>query len=97
MSFYLVDDTKVTHDHDPNASRIYGIDVARTMAEGDSVASAQASVDGGAFTACLVTGTKLGARVTGGTVGTTRSVTFRWVTALGDTDDRTIYLNVVER
>ena len=86
-----------TIDHDPDASLVYGVDVAAVLADGDAVATASATGSGVTAGAAAIDGTVLSARVSGGTVGSTASVLFRWTTTGGDTDDRTIYLRVVHR
>lgn len=102
MSFYIdATDENVTHDHDPQASRLYGIDVRRTLAEGDTVSSAKAYIAGAEVTPVVVQGTVLSYRVSPATptlaAGSKLAITFEWQTALGDKDQRTIWLNVVER
>lgn len=42
-------------------------------------------------------GTVVSCRVAGGTAGETGSVTLRWTTAQGDTDERTLLFRLVER
>ena len=42
-------------------------------------------------------GTTISVRISGGTVGTAASVTLRWTTANGDTDERTLYFDIKQR
>jgi len=88
-------------DKDPQASLIYGVDVAEVLAPGDTLAgtpTATAGAPGGlTITQAGYTGTVVRARIAGGAAGTTVPVTFAWQTTGGDTDNRTIYLRVVER
>ena len=102
MSWYIDDaDSQVTHDHDPQAIRYYGSDVARTLADSDAVASGKAYIAGAEVTPFVINGTVLACRVTPSTptvaAGTKVAITFEWTTTLGDKDQRTVYLNVVER
>ena len=88
-------------DKDPQASLIYGVDVADVLAAGDTLSgtpTATAGSPGGlTITQAGYTGTVVRARIAGGTADTTVPVTFAWQTAAGDIDNRTIYLRIVER
>lgn len=102
MSWYIDDaDNLVTHDHDPEAMRYYGIDVARTLAPDDSVASAKAYIAGSEVTPVVISGTVVAYRVTPSTptlvANSKLGITYEWTTTLGDKDQRTVYLNVMER
>jgi hypothetical protein len=102
MSWYIDDaDNLVTHDHDPEAIRYYGIDVHRTLATADSVASAKAYIAGTEVSPVVVNGTIVAYRVSPSTptlaAGSKLGITFEWTTALGDKDQRTVYLNVKDR
>lgn len=88
-----------TIDKDPDADLIYGLDLlAWSASAGDTVVGASATAGG-----TLVVGTPsvssgiVTARVSGGTVGHTSPVTFTWQTAGGSTDQRTIWLRIVQR
>ena len=96
--FYLVEDQGVTIDKDPNASHRYGVDVAKQLAEGDVVNGVSCTATGGLTTSSAqVAGSVVSARVEGGSAGTVGTVTFRWTTIGGDTDDWTLYFNVADR
>lgn len=105
MSWYIDDaDNLVTHDHDPQAERYYGIDATNTMAEGDGLATAKAYLAGTATElAPVITpgGDRMAYKVTPLTptltVGRKLGITFEWTTTLGEKDQRTVWLNVVER
>lgn len=97
------DNGKLTQDHDANARLYYGVNLVRRLASGDSVASAKAYLasTGEELTPVVISGAKVGYRVTPSTptlaAGVKLGITYEWTTALGDVDQRTIWLNVVER
>lgn len=97
MSYSLVGGA-YTIDRDPNTTLRYGFDVRDRLASGDSVVSCSISAQAG-VTADQPTfaGTAVQCRVTGGTVGQAASVTLRWSTAQGDTDEQTINFRMVQR
>jgi len=97
MSYSLVNG-QYQIDRDPNTTLRYGFDVRDRLASGDSIASVSISAQAGvtADQASFV-GTAVQCRVTGGTVGQPASVTLRWVTAQGDTDEQTINFRMVQR
>ena len=101
MSYELLPDNTWRIDKDPQASLIYGIDVAGIIAPGDSLAGTPtASGAGGAgltVGAAAFSGTVISARVSGGTAGQTGSITWTWSTANGDLDQRTVYVRVLDR
>ena len=101
MSYELLPDNTWRIDKDPQASLIYGIDVASIIAPGDTLqGTPTASAGGGAgltVGAAAYSGTVISARVSGGTVGQTGTITWTWNTANGDQDQRTVYVRVVER
>lgn len=83
---------------DPEASLVYGIDVAGLLGAGDSISSVSTAASSGITAGTAVsTGTIVKVRISGGTVGTTGSVTLRWTTANGDTDERTLYFDIKQR
>lgn len=95
-------DGNVTQDHDATAQLYYGVNVARRLATGDSVASAKAylAATGAELAPVVIVGTKVGYRVTPATptlaAGSKLGITYEWTTAFGDKDQRTVYLNVLE-
>lgn len=100
MSFRLLPpELRPTIAKDPDASLRYGIDVAGLLQLGDSIASAsvQGTPVGVSAGAASYSGTVISVRVSGGTAGQTGSVTLRWATAQGDTDERTLYFTVAQR
>lgn len=98
MSYILVlPGPRPTIDKDPDASLIYGIDVADIIETSDPPTSVETVGVGVTVADAAVTGTVVHARISGGTAGATATVRFRWTTAGGDTDDRTIWLRIVER
>lgn len=100
MGFQLLPPHKrPTIDKDPSASLRYNLDVAELLEEGDTLATAVVQGTPVDVTAGPVgfVGSVITVRVSGGTAGQVGSVTLRWTTAQGDTDERTLYFNVVER
>lgn len=90
---------KPTIDKDPNARLDYPFDWSKwLLGIGDTIASVVWVLDPSltksseSFTAVTAT-----VFITGGVVGTRCPVTCRITTAGGRTDDRTIYLKIVER
>lgn len=99
MSYVLMPPSaRPTIVKDPDASLRYGIDVAGLLHDSDAVSSASVSASSGVTAAAAsYSGTIVSVRVSGGTAGQLGSVTLRWTTAQGDTDERTLYFDVVER
>lgn len=101
MSYELLPNDTWRIDKDPQASLIYGIDVAGIIAPGDSLTgTATASAGGGAglvVGAASFSGTVISARCSSGTVGQTGTITWTWNTSNGDQDQRTVYVRVLER
>lgn len=88
-------------DKDPDASLIYGIDVADVIEVSDPLSGTPTAMPG-AGSGLVVgpasfVGTVIRARVSGGNVGGVAPLTWTWSTAGGDTDQRTVYLNIVQR
>lgn len=98
MSIVILADGRMQVDKAPAASLRYGFDVAHVLADGDSVNGASVAAQSGITAADPgYSGTRVFARVTIGTAGAVGSMTLRWTTAQGDTDERTIYFNVKPR
>ena len=100
MSFRLLPpERRPTIAKDPSASLRYGIDVAGLLQEGDAVADASVSASSGGLTvgAPTVADTMISVRVSAGTAGEMASVTLRWNTVQGDTDERTLWFDVADR
>lgn len=99
MSFRLLPPANLpTIDKDPAASLRYGIDVAGLLSPSDSVTGVSIAAQSGITAAsAAVSGTVVSCLVSGGAAGQTGSVTLRWTTAQGYTDERTLYFRVVER
>lgn len=86
-------------DKDPNAVLDYTVRFAKWL-DGmtDTLASHTVTgVVGVVVDSSLIVGKTVVVWVSGGTVGTTGSVTVRVTTAGGRTDDRTIYFKIKER
>jgi len=90
---------KATILKDPDAVLDYTFDWTAWLAGiADTLASQQMVVDTGiTLNSSSIDGSKVIAWLSGGTAGTTYRVTCRVVTAGGRTDDRSIYIKIVER
>ena len=99
MSDYTIVAGRATIDKDPEASLLYGINVADIIEPGDTLTGAPTAVGTGlTVAAASFSGTIIRARCSAGPQeGTTVGVTFTWQTTAGDTDSRTIYLRGVQR
>lgn len=99
MSFRLLPPAnRPTIDKDLDASLRYGIDVAGLLSPADSVTGVSIAAQSGITAAnASATGSVVSCLVSGGTAGQVGSVTLRWTTAQGYTDERTLYFNVLER
>jgi len=99
MSDYTIVAGRATIDKDPEASLLYGINVADIIEPGDTLTGTPTAVASGVTVgAASFSGTVIKARCSAGpAAGTTAGVTFTWTTAGGDTDQRTIYLRGVQR
>lgn len=98
MSITILPGNLLSAERDPDSVLRYGLDLRDVLAPGDSVAGctipAQLGVTADQPT---VSGSTVLCRVAGGAVGQPASVTLRWTTAQGDTDERTIHFRVVQR
>lgn len=89
---------KATIIRDPDAVLDYGIDLTDWLADiSDTLASLVTVPDGVTVDSSGIDGAICYAWVSGGTVGQPASLTFRFTTTGGRTDDRTIYFNMRER
>lgn len=96
--FTVQPDGRAVIPKDPEASLLYGIDVAGLLASGDAVSAVTVGSSSGVTAGTpTFTGTVLSVRVSGGAAGTTGSVTLRWTTTGGDTDERTMWFAVAQR
>lgn len=87
-------------DKDPNALLQYGFDLTDWIEGTDTITSVTVEAAGGVVvesSGVLDSGTKVYAVVSGGTVDTDASVTFRFTTIAGFIDDRTLKFRIVER
>lgn len=85
-------------DKDPNAVLDYSLDLAEWLADiSDTLSLLTMESDGVTVNSSAIDGSNVVAWVSGGTVGEPASVTFRFTTTGGRTDDRTIYINIKER
>lgn len=95
---YTITNGKASITKDPNAVLDYSLDLATWLTDvSDTLASLSVTASGCTVDSSAISGTKCIAWVSGGVAGETASVTFRWTTSGGRTDDRTIYLKIKER
>ena len=88
-------------DKDPDSSLMYGINVFGIIEPQDTLVGTPVAVPG-AGTGLVVgiasfVGTRIKARVSGGNVGCSAPLTWTWTTSGGDSDSRTVYLDIVQR
>lgn len=97
-TYDLTNPAKPSITKDPNAVLDYSIDLAAWLTDvSDTLASVAVTTSGCTVDSSTTSGTKCIAWVSGGVAGETASVTFRFTTTGGRTDDRTIYLKIKER
>lgn len=89
---------KATITKDPDAALDYSLDLTAWLTDvSDTVSTLDVIGVGVVIDSSQITGSVVSAFVSGGTVGETATVTFRFTTAAGRTDDRTIFLKIKER
>lgn len=90
---------KPTIKKDPNAVLDYSLDWSKYLAPlADTLTSAVFTSDNGTVVeSSTYTSSSARAVVSGGTVGSTATLTCRITTVGGRTDDRSVYLKIVER
>lgn len=106
MSYDVTNPAKPTIDKDPNAVLDYGWDLSNLIDNGDVIQAVDFVVNpvgsppvAGTLVVSLkaIVGQTCYCFLSGGTPGTTESVTCRWTTAEGRTDDRTLFFKIKER
>jgi hypothetical protein len=98
MSITILPGNLLSVERDPDATLRYGFDLRDVLAPGDSVQSVSISQQSGVTAdQATVSGSTVLCRVSGGTAGQPASVTLRWVTAQGDTDERTLHFRLTQR
>jgi hypothetical protein len=86
---------KASIPKDPNAVLDYSVDLTDWLAGiTDTLASHSVTGEGVTIDSSAIAGDKVVAWISGGTAGETATATFRFTTAGGRTDDRTIYLKI---
>lgn len=97
-SYDETDPNKPTIIKDPNSVLDYSIDLTDWLAQvSDTIATIDVSGSGVTVESSSTAGSLIVAWISGGTIGQTASVTFRFTTTSGRTDERTIYLKIRER
>ena len=95
-SFILVTAGKPQIDRSADDSAIYGVDFAKRLEAGDTLATGTATGQTGiTVTGATFSGTICKARVSGAASGTNYSVEFKVTTTGGDTFARTVYFNTI--
>lgn len=100
MSEFEISRGRPTIDKDPDAYLDYTLDLTDWLSNiSDTVVGVVTEEEGVTVeeTEILSNGKKIVAWVSGGTPNETGSVTFRFTTAGGRIDDRTLYFNIKER
>nr|WP_295383547.1 hypothetical protein [Pseudoxanthomonas sp.] len=98
MSYDLTNPAKPTITKDPNAVLDYSLDLAAWLTDiSDTLSALSVTASGATVDSSAISGTKCIAWISGGTAGETVTVTFRFTTAGGRTDDRSIYLKIKDR
>lgn len=97
-TYDLTNPAKPSITKDPNAVLDYSLDLAAWLTDiADTLTSLTVTASGCTVDSSTISGTKCIAWISGGVAGETGTVTFRFVTTGGRTDDRTIYLKMKER
>ena len=97
---YTLIDGKPTIKKDPNAVLDYSVDLTAWLAliPGDAVASKVITVSGGLTKGAeSFTGNSVSVFVSGGVLGATEWINFRYTTTNGRTDERTVFLLIADR
>lgn len=93
--FYRNADGNRQVDVDPNSNRVYGVDVFNLEQPGVTVTSGTAHLGSAPGVPALVTGTVVGFQVPPGQpVGTVVPLRLDWTLSNGESDSRTIFLNI---
>lgn len=81
------------------AALVYGIDVAGILTPAAVLSGTPTCVAGAGsgltVGAVSFSGTQINAKISGGTAGAVVPITWSWVTAGGEADQRTVYLRIV--
>lgn len=97
-TYDVTNPAKPTITKDPNAVLDYSLELSAWLTDiSDTLSSLTVTASGCTVDSSTISGTKCVAWISGGTAGQTASVTFRFTTSGGRTDDRTIFLKVKER
>ena len=99
MTYIIQPGGRATIPKSASAGLRYGLELADVLTPsatltGTPTATAPAGITVGAAS---YTGTVVSALISGGTAGQTYAVTFGWTMSTGETDSRTIYLDVEVR
>jgi hypothetical protein len=97
-TYTISDSGKASIVKDPNAVLDYSLDLSAWLTDaGDALQSLDVIGDGVTIDSHAISGTAVIAWVSGGTAGESATVTYRFTTANGRTDDRSITLKIRER
>lgn len=99
MTYVLLPGGRPTIPKDAAASLRYGVDTADVITPGATLTGTPTATAPAGITVgeASYTGTVVSALISGGTAGQTYAVTFGWAMDTGETDYRTIYLDVEVR
>ena len=96
MTYIIQPGGRATIPKAPGASLRYGIETADVITPGSTLTGTPTATSSAGITISSVayTGTIVSALISGGTPGQTYAVLFGWTMSTGETDYRTIYLDV---
>ena len=98
MTYTITATGKATIEHDPDAVLDYVLDLTAWLTDvSDTLQSLTMLSTGVTVDSSSISGNLCIAWISGGTVGEPASATFRFTTAGGRTDDRTINFKIKER
>lgn len=99
MTYIIQPGGRPTIPKAPGAALRYGVDVADVLTPGATLTGTPSATAPTGITvgAASYTGTVVSALVSGGTAGQTYALTFGWAMDTGETDSRTVYLDVEVR
>lgn len=97
MNSFRIIDGELEIDKGPGAELIYGIDLRRWLAEGETLDTLTVTVQGVEKVSETIEGTQVLAWIKGGTVGEPASATYQWTTSIGGVDERTLHFNITDR
>lgn len=89
----------VNKDKDPDSEEWFAVDWEKYLSTGDSVAAGSSWELSAGLTEMdkTIDGTKMKVKLSGGVVGTVEKATAKLVTSLGEKNDETLEITIVEK